>query len=112
VLAFCFIKNEHPKGFGALEDCPNKIDAKHTIRLWLCHCLTGRSGIKRQKNKSFSFTAVPLFGWVALAKKRIKKGFVCRLAIAYNDPGSLAKCEERTFCQAGIIRSSKGYFLA
>jgi hypothetical protein len=24
VLGFCFIKNEHPKGFGALEDCPNK----------------------------------------------------------------------------------------
>ena len=47
-----------------------------------------------------------------MEKKRIKKGFVGRLAIAYNDPGSLAKCEVRAFCQAGIIRSSKGYFLA
>jgi len=63
------IKNEHPKGFGALEDCPNKIDAKHTIRLWLCTCLTVGRCIKRQKNKSFSFTAVPLFGWVRWQKK-------------------------------------------
>jgi hypothetical protein len=25
---YCFIKNEYPKGFGALEDCPNKTNAK------------------------------------------------------------------------------------
>jgi hypothetical protein len=25
VLCGFFIKNEHPKGFGALEDCPNKL---------------------------------------------------------------------------------------
>jgi hypothetical protein len=25
-------KNEHPKGFGALEDCPNKKNAKHLLK--------------------------------------------------------------------------------
>jgi hypothetical protein len=67
-VGFYFIKNEHPKGFGALEDSPiNKL--RSSLRLWLCHCLTGRSGIIKQKNKSFSFPAVPLFGWVRWQKK-------------------------------------------
>jgi hypothetical protein len=48
----------------------------------------------------------------SVGKKKNKKRLLRWLAIAYNDPGSLAKCEERTFCQTGIIRSSKGYFLA
>jgi hypothetical protein len=28
VFGVCLTKNEHPKGFGALEDCPNKKSAK------------------------------------------------------------------------------------
>jgi len=76
------------------------------------HLLDRRKVHKKTKKQIFFFYCCTAFRVGALAKKRIKKGFVCRLAIAYNDPGSLAKCEERTFCQAGIIRSSKGYFLA
>jgi hypothetical protein len=58
----------------------------------------------------FLLDPVPLLGGKRWQKEQ--RAFVRWIAIADNVPGSLAKCEERAFCQTEIIRCSKGYFLA
>jgi len=47
-------KNEHPKGFGALEDCPNKKCEAPTCRR-LYTCLTGGRCIKNSKKIAWAF---------------------------------------------------------
>ena len=66
------IKNEHPKGFGALEDCPNK-KLRSTLRLWLYTCLTAGRCMQQAQKQIPSFLVIPLWGG-SVGIKRQSKG--------------------------------------
>lgn len=79
---YCFIKNEYPKGFGALEDCPNKINAKHLTPVAL-PLLDWKEGHKTNQKIKIFFMQDTAFRVGSVGKKK-KKMALCVWAISHN----------------------------
>lgn len=55
-MGLLIIKNEHPKGFGALEDCPNKKNAKLLAAAGSAIDRLEGDGIKQTKKTNLFYT--------------------------------------------------------